>query len=67
MSGLFYLLKIYLSPGDPLLYLLVLESLIYKLDDCVGILLAKQELVDEGLNLGILALGELAVTVLALD
>ena len=61
------LFKIYLCPRDPLLYFFILEGFVNMHDDGVGILLAKQELVNEGLYLGILALGELAVTVLALD
>ena len=61
------LLEIDISPGDPLLNFFVLEGLVNMHDDGVGILLAKQELVDEGLYLRILALGELAVSVTALD
>ena len=61
------LLEIDISPGDPLLNLFVLEGLVNMHDDGVGILLAKQELINEGLYLRILALGELAVSVTALD
>ena len=56
-----------MCPGNPLLDLLVLKSLVNELDDGIRFLLAQQEPVDESLDLRILAFGELAVSVLALN
>ena len=61
------LFEVNLCPGNPFLDLFVFQYVIY-VQDVVGVnILAQQEPVNESLNLRILALRELAVTVLALN